>query len=454
MPILKSLILLLFLSVLVFAESYTIVSNPDQREFEKTNLEPVSSDLFRLLKGDSYVYYKIRDSFPDVYYFNTDTGMTGGVYKHSNGYYYLESSPSFKSVCGRPRSYDTFSFRDCGSTNPPDNNWWFSISARKANKYIFDEVGTCKTDEDFNSVTGKCQKCPSGQTWNPKTNTCFSDCTDEKTNKYGWEDGSCTDCSAAKTTGEIYRCFCGSLGLGVPETFPDVGVIGKPGYFLGKCSNGYSFEYKDPDYKPDTPKPDDNKTKPDTPKPDDNKTKPDDPKPSDPNTPGPGNKDKDGKKDGKGNKDDAKGDNNTTIINNNNGNGDKDKNGDAKFNEGDFKSDNLKKEMDEFEKAYKGAISKIEENFSGSEGFNSFKDGIDQFINNLKGKGLSDVSKQSVPKTCSHKENIDFFGHTITMDFDFCKIIAPASSAFYYLFYVFFFGCFLFLIIKFLIFSF
>ena len=449
MPILKSLILLLFLSVSVFAESYTIVSNPYQREFEKTNLEPVSSDLFRLLKGDSYVYYKIRDSFPDVYYFNTDTGMTGGVYKHSTGHYFLESSPSFKSVCGRPRTYDTFSFRDCGSTNPPDGNWWFSVSARKASKYIFNEVGTCKTDEDFNTVTGKCQKCPSGQTWNPKTNSCFSDCTDEKTNKYGWEDGSCTDCSAAKTTGEIYRCFCGSLGLGVPETFPDVGVIGKPGYFLGKCSNGYSFEYKDPDYKPDTPKPDDNKTKPDTPKPDDNKTKPDDPKPSDPTTPGTGDKGKDGKKDGKGNKDDAKGDNNTTIINNNNGNNNGKNNGnDPKFNPRDFNYDNLKKDEEGLTGKYTGAIGDTLKNFDG------FKNGVDQFIDNVKGKGLSDISKQSVPKTCSHKENIDFFGHTITMDFDFCKIISPASGAFYYLFYVFFFGCFLFLIIKLLIFSF
>ena len=34
------------------------------------------------------------------------------------------------------------------------------------------------------------------------------------------------------------------------------------------------------------------------------------------------------------------------------------------------------------------------------------------------------------------KETIDFFGHNIEIDFDFCKIVEPASGAFYYLFYV------------------
>ena len=110
--------------------------------------------------------------------------------------------------------------------------------------------------------------------------------------------------------------------------------------------------------------------------------------------------------------------------------------------------------MGAFEKAYRGAFSRIEKEFDGSEGFNAFKNGIDQFISNLKGKGLDDISKKDVPKSCSHKETIDFFGYNVDIDFDFCKIVAPASGAFYYLFYVFFFGCFLFLIIKFLIFSF
>lgn len=320
--------------------------------------------------------------------------------------------------------------------------------------YSLTRVGQCNPDENFNTSTGKCQKCPDGQSWNQNANSCFVDCTDDKTNKYGWADGSCTDCSSAKTVQEIYRCFCGSLGLGVPETLTDVGVIGKPGYFLGKCSNGYSFEYKDPDYKPD-PKPDDNKTKPDDPKPDDNKTKPDDP--------GSGNNndtDKDFCKKNpnspKCKKDDdvckknpndpkcKKNDNNTTIPGPDN----------AKFNPADFDIKELGKEMGSFEKAYKGAFSKIEKEFEGAEGFNAFKNGIDQFINNLKGKGLNDISKKSVPKSCSHKETIDFFGYNVVMDFDFCKIVEPASDAFYYLFYVFFFGCFLFLIIKFLIFSF
>ncbi|WP_206159305.1 hypothetical protein, partial [Campylobacter showae] len=89
-----------------------------------------------------------------------------------------------------------------------------------------------------------------------------------------------------------------------------------------------------------------------------------------------------------------------------------------------------------------------------TKNFHTFKNGVDQFIENVKGNGLNDISKKDIPKTCSHKETIDFFGHSIDIDFDFCKIVAPASGAFYYLFYVFFFGCFLFLIIKLLILSF
>ena len=452
MPILKSLILLLFLSVSVsaFSGTYLIISNPYQSEFEKTNLEPVSSDLFRLLKGDSYVYYKIRDSFSDVYYFNTDTGMTGGIYQHTSGYYYyLESSPSFKSVCGKPLSYASITARDCDPRNSPDGSWWISISARKANKYSFTEVGTCKTDEEFNTATGQCQKCASNESWDPDTQKCYRDCSkDGGINKIGNTDGSCIDCSSFNTVMGALNCICMGSGHGSGQEYyqkNQVDPSASPYALKGKCTDGEIVDFVDPAINDKSEKPDDNKTKPDTPKPDDNKTKPDDPKPSDPTTPGTGDKGKDGKKDGKGNKDDAKGDNNTTIINNNNG---KNNGNDPKFNPGDFNYDNLKKDEEGLTGKYMGAIGDTLKNFDG------FKNGVDQFIDNVKGRGLSDVSKQSVPRTCSHKEIIDFFGHTITMDFDFCKIISPASGAFYYLFYVFFFGCFLFLIIKLLIFSF
>ena len=381
----------------------------------------------------------------------SDTVAFNTALKINSGFFFQKQGDTYTSLHYYDSSNESIDLSCQGNTCLQNDDYqkypqaYKKVTVSYYSSYALSKVANCPSDQNFNSNTGQCQKCKDNESWNPKTNSCFIDCTDEKTNKYGWEDGSCTDCSAAKTTGEIYRCFCGSLGLGVPETFPDVGVIGKPGYFMGQCSNGYSFEYKDPDYKPDTPKPDDNKTKPDTPKPDDNKTKPDTPKPSDPTTPGSGDKGKDGKKDGKGNKDDAKGDNNTTIINNNNG---KNNGNDPKFSPRDFNYDNLKKDEEGLTGKYTGAIGDTLKNFDG------FKNGVDQFIDNVKGKGLSDVSKQSVPKTCSHKETIDFFGHTITMDFDFCKIISPASGAFYYLFYVFFFGCFLFLIIKLLIFSF
>ena len=297
--------------------------------------------------------------------------------------------------------------------------------------YLSGPIATCGDDENFNTSTGKCQKCPDGQSWNQNANSCFVDCTDDKTNKYGWADGSCTDCSAAKTVQEIYSCFCGSLGLGVPETLTDVGVIGKPGYFLGKCSNGYSFEYKDPDYKPDTPKPDDNKTKPG----------------SGNNNGGDKDKDKDKDKDNdkdlcKKNPNDPKckkNDNNTTVP------GPSDDN--PKFNSSNFDDSNVEKERSSL---YGGIVKHINDNLSK---FDGIRDGINQFISNVQLKGFEKV-QPSIKGKCPIKKQISLpGGKSQEIVVDYCENLSPVSEISYYAFYIgFAVGGFI-LLLKLIIFS-
>ena len=313
---------------------------------------------------------------------------------------------------------------------------------------------TCPSDQHFNTDTKKCQKCPDGQSWNPATNSCFNDCTDPNKNKYGFTDGSCTDCSAAKTTGDIYRCFCGSLGLGVPGAVNDIGVIGKPGYFKGECSNGFVFEYKDPEFKPD-PKPDDNKTKPDDPNPnpdDNNKTKPDDP--NNPNQGGnqggnnggnqgdntnPDSKDGDlckkNPKDPKCKPETKPGDGNTTIVNNNGGGN-------------NANGDNLKFTPDgsagKYEKDINDFAGKFKEAAGGIVGeFGNFKKGVDQLIANIEGKGIKDVKSQAIPSSCPREFTVDMFGNSYVIKIDYCKYIAPTANVLYYIFYILFFLAFL-----------
>ena len=408
-------------------------------------------------------YLRIGD---DIYSATlSDTVAFNTALKSNSGFFFQKQGDTYTSLYHYDSSNESIDLSCQGNTCQGIEFYQKYPQAYKKvtfsyySSYALVKVATCPSDQNFNSNTGQCQKCKDNESWNPKTNSCFIDCTDEKTNKYGWEDGSCTDCSAAKTTGEIYRCFCGSLGLGVPETFPDVGVIGKPGYFMGQCSNGYSFEYKDPDYKPD-PKPDDNKTKPDNPKPN-----PDDPKPDPGGNSGGGNP---GGGSGGGNNGGSQdnpnpnpgggtGDNPDPKPNPNpgggsggggNGDKDKDKDGDAKFNPGDFDYSDKKGEYEDFKNRYGEALDKVLENFDG------FKQGVDQFISNVQGKGLASADKQSKPTTCVKKYDIDFFGYNSSIEFDFCKVASMVSGAFYYIFYAFFFYCFLILIVKILLFAF
>lgn len=369
-------------------------------------------------------------------------------------FYFFNSTPK-TAYCEGANTDQTIYRRNCSIEKQDVRS---KIDYQNVKKIISFKVATCQADENFNTDTQQCQKCSDGQSWDPATNSCFNDCTDPNKNKYGFTDGSCTDCSAAKTTGDIYRCFCGSLGLGVPGAVNDIGVIGKPGYFKGECSNGFVFEYKDPEFKPD-PKPDDNKTKPDdpNPNPDDNKTKPDDP--NNPNQGGgnqggnqggnnggnQGNNTNPDSKDGdlcKKNPKDPKckpetkpGDGNTTIVNNNGGGNNS--NGDNLKFTPDGSADKYEKDINDFAGKFKDAAGGIVGEFG------NFKKGVDQLIANIQGKGIKDVKSQAIPSSCPREFTVDMFGNSYLIKIDYCKYIAPAANVLYYIFYILFFLAFL-----------
>lgn len=444
--LIKIPLLLIFLCIGAFSDTRLVIYAENKGEFTRTNLESMGSGYYKEFANGKYRYYKTRGySIESGYYFNSDTGISDGIYRDQNGnFFVVDSAMSLNVYCDKGFTFRALRLVECASS--PVGKIRNHVQGRNSTKMILDIVAQCNTDEDFNTDTKQCQKCPDGQSWDPATNSCFNDCTDPNKNKYGFTDGSCTDCSAAKTTGDIYRCFCGSLGLGVPEALTDVGVIGKPGYFLGKCSSGYSFEYRDPDYKPD-PKPDDNnKTKPDNPNPDNNKTKPDDP-----NNPGGGNNQgnngnpkpnpnqgnntnpnpdpKPNPKPGNGNS--------TNNDGNNNGGGGNNANGDNLKFTPDGSADKYQKDINDFSGKFKEAAGSIVGEFS------NFKKGVDQLIANIEGKGIKDVKSQAIPSSCPMEFTVDMFGNSYVIKIDYCKYIAPAANVLYYIFYILFFLAFL-----------
>ena len=388
--------------------------------------------------------YKITSTFD---YFVLSPSKFNDFAIYASDFYFFNPTPK-TAYCEGANTDQTTYRRNC-SVEKIDVRQ--KIEYQNVKKILATKVATCEPGENFNTSTQKCQKCPDGQSWNPATHSRFNDCTDPNKNKYGFTDGSCTDCSAAKTTGDIYRCFCGSLGLGVPGAVNDIGVIGKPGYFKGECSNGFVFEYKDPEFKPD-PKPDDNKTKPDdpNPNPENNKTNPGDP--NNPNqgggsqggnqgnnpkpNPNPGNNTnpnpdpKPNPKPGNGNT------TNTNNDGNNNGGGNNANGDNLKFTP-DGSADKYEKDINDFAGKFKDAAGGIVGEFG------NFKKGVDQLIANIEGKGLKDVKSQAIPSSCPREFTVDMFGNSYVIKIDYCKYIAPAANVLYYIFYILFFLAFL-----------
>jgi hypothetical protein len=175
------------------------------------------------------------------------------------------------------------------------------------------------------------------------------------------------------------------------------------------------------------------------PKPDDpgnnNGTKPggDNPKPDDPGNnngtkPGGGG----GKPGGPGNNNGTNPGGKPDNPGNNNGTkpgGDDDK---GKFDPKDFDDGGLGKARDDLYGGIKDHLN------NGLSKFDGVRDGIDQFISNVKGKGFSKV-KSEIKRSCPIKKEIQLSdGKSYEIVVDYCDAVAPASEISYYVFYVFF----------------
>ena len=451
--LIKIPLLLVFLCISAFSDTRFVIYAENKGEFTRTNLESMGSGYYKEFSNGKYTFYKAREySIESGYYFNSDTGISDGIYRDSNGVFFVvDSAISLDTYCDNGFTFRALRLVECAPS--PVGKIRNHIQGRNSTKMILDIVAQCNADEDFNTDTKQCQKCPDGQSWDPATNSCFNDCSDPNKNKYGFTDGSCADCSGEKDSDGVKKCYCNFIGSS--PLLQSVELI-KGDFRFTSCQNGSQFWYK----VPGTPDSDNNKTKPDLkkPNPGGNATNP-----GDPNNPDQGGGNNQGNNGGnQGNPKPNPNPGNNTNPNpdpkpnpkpgnndgNNNNDGDKNKDADAKFNPGDFDYSDLKRDEEQFTNKFKGALDDVLKDFDG------FKQGVDQFINNVRGKGLSDVNKHSKPTTCVKKYEIDFFGYKTSIEFDFCKVAATVSGAFYYIFYAFFFYCFLILIVKILLFAF
>ena len=179
---------------------------------------------------------------------------------------------------------------------------------------------------------------------------------------------------------------------------------------------------ENPKPKPDPDKPD----KPDKPNPD----KPDKPNPDKPNPGGGG-----GKPGGGGNKPDKPGDDDKGKDKNNTHPGGGGKPGDkeddkGKFNPKDFDDGGLDKARDDLYGGIKDHLN------NGLSKFDGLRNGIDQFIKNIKGKGFAKV-KSEIKRSCPIKKQITLSdGKTYDILVDYCDAVSPVSEISYYVFYV------------------
>lgn len=330
-------------------------------------------------------------------------------------------------------------------------------------QFTASKIATCQPDENFNTETQQCQKCPEGQSWDKENNRCFPDCSDVNKNKWGFTDGSCIDCSSSKLKVDVGHCYCNSRGTSFDPH--KILPILSNGLYGATCVDGEYFEFKDPNT-PDVPKPDNNNTTPSNPGGSGNQN----PGGSGGDNGGGSGGNQGGGSGGNGGNSgggsggqDNQGGNTGGSGGNNNGNNqgngnsvggsggsgsDNGKDKDAKFDPKDFDFKDLEKDVNDFKSKYSDALDTVYNSFTNT------KQGIEQFIANVQGKGMNGITKKNVPTTCPRIYTINFNGYPSELNFDFCKVVSPASGAFYHLFYVIFFLGFLMLIVKLLILSF
>lgn len=401
---------------------------------------------FLKISNDIYVYrfdellFNLSKSNASGYYYE------GNLSYSSTLYYYDSKIEKITIPC---LGSDVNNLSSCSRSYVLGSKGVLSVEFSYYRKYSISKVTSCESDENFNTDTQQCQKCPDGQSWNPQTNTCYKDCSkDGKINKVGLPDGRCIDCSGEKDSFAVLKCLCSGFGLGGGNTFwSKYGSSPSDCNLEGSCSDGSQISFINPkcSVNPDQ-KPDDNKTKPDNPNPDNNKTKPDDP--NNPNqgggnqggnnpkpNPNPGNN-TNPNPDPKPNPKPGNGNSTNNDGNNNNGGGNNSNGDNLKFTP-DGSADKYEKDINDFAGKFKDAAGGIVGEFG------NFKKGVDQLIANIEGKGIKDVKSQAIPSSCPREFTVDMFGNSYVIKIDYCKYIAPAANVLYYIFYILFFLAFL-----------
>ena len=457
--LIKIPLLLIFLCIGAFSDTRFVIYAENKGEFTRTNLESMGSGYYKEFANGKYTYYKARGySIESGYFFDSDTGISDGIYRDQNGnFFVVDSAISLDTYCDKGFTFRALRLVECVSS--PVGKMINHVQGRNSTQMNLDIVAQCNADENFNIDTHQCQKCPDGQSWNPATNSCFSDCSkDGKINKVGLPDGRCIDCSGEKDSFAVLKCLCSGFGLGGGNTFwSKDGSSSSDCKLQGSCSDGSQISFINPkcSVKPDQ-KPDDNKTKPDNPNPDNNKTKPGDPNNS---NQGGGNQ---GGNQGGGNNGGNQGNNtnpnpdpkpnpkpgNGNSTNNNNGGGNNANGDNLKFNEADFNYDGLKGDYEGFKNRYASEV----EGLKGK--FDNLKTGLNQFIENVKGNGFTSFQKNSVQNTCPLKYNVELGFYSSVIEVDFCKLLEPIRTIIYYFVYIAVFTGFLLLTIKLIMFSF
>lgn len=114
--------------------------------------------------------------------------------------------------------------------------------------YSLSKFTTCNAGDNFNTSLRQCfPACPAGQSWDIENEVCYSDCSDENLNKFGYSNGTaqggCVDCSNALSDDQIMRCACSGFGSsyepGVISEYPS-----DPSFKLGSCKSGDQIRFK------------------------------------------------------------------------------------------------------------------------------------------------------------------------------------------------------------------
>lgn len=400
----------------------------------------ILNSSFLKINNDIYVYrfdelvFNLSKSNASGYYYEGDLSYIATLY-------YYDSK--FEKTTIPCEGSDINNIRACSRSYVLGSRNVLPVEFSYYRKYSITKVRSCESDENFNTDTQQCQKCPDGQSWNPATNSCFNDCSDLNKNKYGFTDGSCADCSGEKESFDVKKCYCNFIGSS--PRLQNIEII-QGDFRFTTCVDGSEFWYKIPG----TPDVDNNKTKPDlkNPSPGSNGTKPDDP--SNPNQGGGNQGGNQGGNNGgnQGNNTNPNpdpkpnpkpGNGNTTNTNNdgNNNGGGNNSNGDNLKFTPDGSADKYENDINDFSGKFKEAAGGIVGEFS------NFKKGVDQLIANIEGKGIKDVKSQSIPSSCPREFTVDMFGNSYVIKIDYCKYIAPAANVLYYIFYILFFLAFL-----------